>query len=112
MTLKMTPIPTFDTCDPDIVFDEDTGERVDLTWVADFDERGVTNATTSPSACPLCGLDSPYVNIGKTHIGYCEPCAVSFIIGANLFGSWEDEIEDEQRGAYAAAGITTLRRIS
>ena len=62
--------------------------------------------------CPLCGKESPYVNAGKTHVGYCEPCGVSFITGANLFSSWQDETEDEQRAAYAAAGIESLRRIA
>jgi hypothetical protein len=62
--------------------------------------------------CPLCDEESPYVNVGKAHIGYCLPCGVSFIIGANLFSSWQDETEDEQRAAYDAAGIESLRRIA
>jgi hypothetical protein len=43
MKLKMTPIPNFDSSDPDIVFDEDTGERAGLYWVANFEEHAVTN---------------------------------------------------------------------
>jgi hypothetical protein len=61
--------------------------------------------------CPLCEEERPYVNAGKVHIGYCEPCRVSWVIGTNLFSSWQDQTEEEQRDAYMAAGITRLRRI-
>jgi hypothetical protein len=62
-------------------------------------------------SCPVCEEESPYVNAGRVHVGYCQPCGVSFIIGTNLFSSWRDETEDEQRAAYAAAGIQSLRRL-
>jgi hypothetical protein len=71
-----------------------------------------TTEATAPWDCSLCGQPSPWVNVGKTHVGYCVACGVSYIIGSNLLSSWQDETEEEQRDAYAAAGITTLRRIS
>ena len=74
-------------------------------------EREEAFARQHPFDCPFCATESPYVNAGKTHIGYCEPCGISWIVGANLFDSWQNESEAEQRAKYVSGGIETLRRI-
>jgi hypothetical protein len=61
--------------------------------------------------CPECGQPSDYTNARSTHIGYCLPCQVSWIIGANLFSSWQYETEDEQRAQYEQLGIPRMRRL-
>ena len=65
----------------------------------------------APWDCPECGVASPYVNVGRVHIGFCQHCGVSWYIGANLFSGWKEETEDEQRAAWAAAGLESLRRV-
>ena len=63
--------------------------------------------------CPDCGQPmSGYANAGRTHIGYCLPCQVLWIIGANLFSSWQHETEAQQRADYERAGIPRMRRVS
>jgi hypothetical protein len=61
--------------------------------------------------CPECGKDSPYVNVGRTHVCYCTGCQVSWVWGSNLTDSWKYQTEAEQRAEYEAAGIDRMRRI-
>jgi hypothetical protein len=42
----------------------------------------------------------------------CLPCQVSWIIGANLFSSWQHETEAQQRADCGRAGIPRMRRAS
>ena len=52
--------------------------------------------------CPTCGKNDGYLNAGKTHVFYCREHKVSWVFGANVFGSWKDETEDEQPEKYKA----------
>ncbi len=52
--------------------------------------------------CSECGGTDGYVNAGRTHVFYCLAHRKSWIGGANLFSSWRDETEDEQRERYDA----------
>jgi hypothetical protein len=50
--------------------------------------------------CPTCGKNDGYLNAGRTHVFYCREHKVSWIFGANMFSSWKDETEEEQREKY------------
>jgi hypothetical protein len=50
--------------------------------------------------CPTCHRTDGYINAGRTHIFFCREHRTRWIIGANLFSSWRDETEDEQRALY------------
>ncbi|MCC6946116.1 MAG: hypothetical protein IT335_16185 [Thermomicrobiales bacterium] len=45
--------------------------------------------------CPVCGDDSPYVNIGKTHWKVCERDKIAWAFGGNLFSTWVFETEED-----------------
>jgi hypothetical protein len=62
--------------------------------------------------CPVCGKHDGYVNAGKSHVFFCSEHAKSWIGGANLFDSWRDETEDEQRAKYEAARISETERVA
>lgn len=48
--------------------------------------------------CPKCHSPiSDYFNAGKAHFGLCHACRIHFFAGSNLFSSWRDQTEEEQR---------------
>jgi len=47
--------------------------------------------------CPICRKNDGYVNVGSSHWFICEEHRVRWCIGANVFSSWRDETESEQR---------------
>ena len=53
--------------------------------------------------CPECpetmGPDNIY-NAGKLHRGACHEHHTTWILGSNLFSSWRDETEEQQRTRY------------
>jgi hypothetical protein len=53
--------------------------------------------------CPECppwrGPDDVY-NAGRAHLGVCHEHRTSWLLGSNLFDSWRDETEQEQRERY------------
>jgi hypothetical protein len=63
----------------------------------------MTTTSDQPSpvsrfTCPSCSQPRNYVNVvngGRTHIGYCQPCGMSWIIGANLFDNRRCQTEAE-----------------
>jgi hypothetical protein len=65
----------------------------------------VTTTSDKPAAvsrftCPGCSQPRSYVsavNAGRTFIGYCQPCQVSWVIGANLFDNGRPQTETEPR---------------
>jgi hypothetical protein len=61
--------------------------------------------------CPVCHKNDGYVNAGKTHVFYCKEHRVSWIAGTNLFSSWKQETEEEQRAIYNEIGIGEFERI-
>jgi hypothetical protein len=50
--------------------------------------------------CPECGKTDGYLNTGSAHWFVCDAHRVRWCIGSNLFSSWRDETEDEQRRAW------------
>ena len=55
------------------------------------------NATEILGACPACGGVTGYLNAGRLHRAYCEPCRTTWVVGSNLFSGWKEETELEQR---------------
>jgi hypothetical protein len=45
--------------------------------------------------CPICLEPSNvFLNIGRTHISYCEKDKTAWVLGENLFSAWRDETPD------------------
>lgn len=45
--------------------------------------------------CPICLEPSNvFLNIGRTHVGYCEHDKTAWVLGSNLFDCWRDETPD------------------
>jgi hypothetical protein len=55
--------------------------------------------------CPHCHNHDGYINIGSSHWFICDEHKVMWCIGSNLFSSWREETEDEQRAIYDKHGI-------
>ena len=45
--------------------------------------------------CPHCRSNDGYLNIGKTHVVFCDEHKVCWVRGGNLFGSWRHETEED-----------------
>jgi hypothetical protein len=50
--------------------------------------------------CPDCNKTDGYTNIGAGHWFFCKEHKTRWCIGSNLFSSWRDETEEEQRREY------------
>jgi hypothetical protein len=50
--------------------------------------------------CPTCGKSDGYLNAGRSHWFACAAHKVRWCVGANLFGDWRDETEEEQRRKF------------
>jgi hypothetical protein len=50
--------------------------------------------------CPICKNTDGYINIGRGHWYLCKEHKVRWFVGENLFSSWRDETEEEQRAIY------------
>jgi hypothetical protein len=55
--------------------------------------------------CPTCGRNDGYINIGRGHWFYCSKHRVKWYFGSNLFSSWREQTEDEQRETYDELGF-------
>jgi hypothetical protein len=55
--------------------------------------------------CPQCGRDDGCANVGRSHWFYCKEHKVKWCIGSNLFSTWRDETEEEQRRIYNEIGL-------
>jgi hypothetical protein len=64
------------------------------------------------AGCPECGESDGYLNAGKVHFGHCQTHRVYWLIGINLFSSWQGETEDQQRQAWEEAGIDGFTPVS
>jgi hypothetical protein len=45
--------------------------------------------------CPVCGTSGCYLNLGRTHVFYCEDHKIGWVVGSNLFSSWREETEED-----------------
>ena len=52
------------------------------------------------SVCPVCHSNDGFLNAGKGHWFLCHEHRVRWFVGSNLFSSWREETEEEQRHAY------------
>jgi hypothetical protein len=50
--------------------------------------------------CPECHKTDGYIDIGPNHWFFCKEHRTRWCVGANLFSSWRDETEEEQRHTY------------
>ena len=55
--------------------------------------------------CPQCGRNDGYVNVYKTHVFICREHKTQWKVGSNLFSSWRDQTEEEQRRIYDEIGV-------
>lgn len=53
-----------------------------------------------------------YINIGRGHWFFCLEHRVSWFAGSNLFSSWRDENEDEQRERYDRLDFGSFREVT
>jgi hypothetical protein len=68
--------------------------------------------------CPECAANRcvpaagyPFVNIGSNHWCYCQVHRTMWWIGANLFSSWKEQTEAQQRQIYADLELETFREV-
>jgi hypothetical protein len=45
--------------------------------------------------CPLCGAWGCYLNIGSSHVFYCEEHKIGWHVGSNLLSSWREQTEKD-----------------
>ena len=50
--------------------------------------------------CPTCGQNDGYINSGSSHWRVCDAHKKVWFIGINLFSSWKEETEAEQRASW------------
>jgi hypothetical protein len=50
--------------------------------------------------CPMCLEMSGYINIGSQHWFYCNQHGTKWYFGSNLFSTWKDQPEKEQKGIF------------
>lgn len=81
-------------------------------FLADIEEDLASRKVLSDGyfgTCPDCGKSDGYINIGKSHWFYCAEHRVKWMVGANLFSTWQNETEDHQRRKYAELGFGEFR---
>lgn len=61
--------------------------------------------------CPKCGKTDGYINIGRSHWFSCEKHKTKWCIGSNLFSSWKDETEEEQRAIFDKLGFGNFKEV-
>jgi hypothetical protein len=52
--------------------------------------------------CPTCHQYDGYINIGRGHWFYCGEHKIRWCTGSNLFSTWQNETDEEQRERYDA----------
>jgi hypothetical protein len=61
--------------------------------------------------CPQCRRNDGYANAGRSHWFFCKKHRVKWCAGSNLFSSWRDETEEEQRRVYEEIGLGEFEEI-
>ena len=61
--------------------------------------------------CPHCGRTDGCTNVGPSHWYFCKAHKTKWCIGSNLFSSWKEQTEDEQRHAYDAIGMGVFTEV-
>jgi hypothetical protein len=55
--------------------------------------------------CPHCRNNDGFINVGRNHWFLCQEHKTKWWAGANLFSSWREETEEEQRAIYDKYGV-------
>jgi hypothetical protein len=63
-------------------------------------------------ACPHCRQFDGIMNVGKGHWLFCDEHKVRWFVGSNLFDSWKQETEEEQRAIYDAKDFGSYQDVS
>ena len=61
--------------------------------------------------CPICRKADGCLNIGKGHWLFCVEHKVRWFVGSNLFSSWRDETEQQQRDRYDALDFGNFKDV-
>ena len=61
--------------------------------------------------CPVCHKTEGYANAGKFHRFYCKEHKTSWSVGSNLFSSWRDQTEAEQRAIWDEIGLNDFENV-
>jgi hypothetical protein len=75
----------------------------------DFDDDGGKAFDKHFGWCPECGRSDGYVNIGRSHVFYCDAHRTRWSAGSNLFSSWR--YEDEATWARNAEHVGPYREV-
>jgi hypothetical protein len=58
--------------------------------------------------CPRCSKTDGYINIGRSHWFFCKAHRTKWWVGSNIFSSWREQTEDQQRRAYDEIGLANF----
>jgi hypothetical protein len=61
--------------------------------------------------CPKCGGTDGYANVGRSHWFFCREHQTKWCCGANLFSSWRDQTEEEQRAFYETNALGSFEEV-
>jgi len=61
--------------------------------------------------CPVCHKTDGSLNVGRSHWFYCKEHKKCWCAGSNVFSSWRDQTEQEQRQRYAEIGFDNYDEI-
>jgi hypothetical protein len=61
--------------------------------------------------CPRCGRNDGYVNASKAHVFICREHKVCWTIGSNIFSSWKEQTEEEQRRIWNEIGLEDFTEV-
>jgi len=61
--------------------------------------------------CPLCNNTDGYVNVESSHWFFCSERKVMWCAGANVFSSWQNETEEEQKRNWDQLGLDKYEQI-
>jgi len=66
--------------------------------------------------CPKCAeekrdyskRDVGMYNVGRGHWYYCRPHRLTWRVGVNIFSSWREQTEEQQRAIFDALGMESF----
>jgi hypothetical protein len=61
--------------------------------------------------CPTCHKTDGCANVGKSHRFFCKEHKVSWFVGSNIFSSWRDQTEEEQRRIWDQIGLNDFENV-
>jgi len=72
----------------------------------------MTAATIISEAALSATRRTGYVNAGRTHVFFCREHKKSRIAGSNLFSSWREETEEQQKQLWDEVGLDGFERVT